>query len=289
MSRPLRIEFPGAVYHVTSRGNARKKIFLNDDDREAFIDTLAWVVERFGWICHAYCLMSNHFHLLIETPRPNLSLGMRQLNGVYTQRFNRRHKRAGHLFQGRFKAILVERDSYLLELCRYIVLNPVRVHLVTSADQYPWSSYLATLGTTPAPAGLTTEWVLAQFARTRPVARKRYAAFVAEGVGKPSPWPALKGQTLLGGEAFIKRMSPLLREQAAVREVPKRQRLAHRPSLKQLFSDMETRADRNEAIAQAYLKYGYTQAGIASALDLHYATVSRIIKMMEDNMSKGKT
>ena len=107
MARPLRIEYPGAVYHVTSRGNARRKIYLDDDDREMFLATLAWVGERFGWICHAYCLMGNHFHLLIETPNPNLSLGMRQLNGVYTQRFNRRHKKAGHLFQGRFKAIFI--------------------------------------------------------------------------------------------------------------------------------------------------------------------------------------
>jgi putative transposase len=121
MTRPLRIEFPGAIYHVTSRGNARRKIFLDDADRDAFLSTLAWVVERFGWICHAYCLMGNHFHLLLETPTPNLSCGMRQLNGVYTQGFNRCHRRAGHLFQGRFKAILVERDSYLLELARYVV------------------------------------------------------------------------------------------------------------------------------------------------------------------------
>ena len=288
MSRPLRIEYPGAVYHVTSRGNARKKIFLNDSDREAFVATLTWVVERFGWICHAYCLMDNHFHLLIETPRPNLSLGMRQLNGVYTQRFNRRHKRVGHLFQGRFKAILVERDSYLLELCRYIVLNPVRAHMVTSADQYPWSSYLATLGEAPAPAGLSIDWVLAQFAKTRAVARRRYAAFVAEGVGRPSPWPALKGQTLLGGETFIKQMEPRLIEKATVGEVPKRQRLIHRPKLEQLFSKIKAKAGRNEAMARAYLEYGYTQAEIARALELHYATVSRIIKMMENEMSKNK-
>jgi len=126
MARPLRIEFPGAVYHVTSRGNARRKIYRDDEDREAFLATLAWVAERFGWRCHAYCLMDNHFHLLLETPQPNLSRGMRQLNGVYTQSFNRRHRKAGHLFQGRFKAILAEKDSYLLELARYIVLNPVR-------------------------------------------------------------------------------------------------------------------------------------------------------------------
>ena len=126
MTRPLRLEFPGALYHVTARGNARQGIYLDDQDRHLFLSVLSEVVGRFAWICHAYCLMDNHYHLLIETPQANLSLGMRQLNGVYTQRLNRRHARAGHVFQGRFKAILVERDAYLLKLARYIVLNPLR-------------------------------------------------------------------------------------------------------------------------------------------------------------------
>ena len=285
MSRPLRIEFPGAIYHVTSRGNARKKIFLNDIDRKTFLDTLCWVAERFGWLCHAYCLMDNHYHLLIETPKPNLSLGMRQLNGVYTQRFNRLHKRVGHLFQGRFKAILVERDNYLLELCRYIVLNPVRAHMVISVDQYPWSSYLATVGEIPIPAGLTIDWLLSQFAKTRVVARKRYKAFVEEGVGKASPWAELKGQVLLGSEQFIKKMTPLLDEHVTAIEVPKSQRLLHRPTLEQLFTDVKTKSDRNDTMAKCYLEYAYTQAEIASYLGLHYATVSRIIKLIESKIS----
>jgi len=113
MARPLRLEFAGAVYHLTSRGNARQKVFFTDDDRQLFLDTLAQVVSRYGWICHAYCLMANHYHLLVETPKANLSIGMRQLNGIYTQSFNRQHKRVGHLFQGRFKAILVEKEFYL--------------------------------------------------------------------------------------------------------------------------------------------------------------------------------
>ena len=126
MARPLRLEFAGALYHVTARGNERHSIFLGniDDDRGAFLDVLASTCERFNWICHAYCLMTNHYHLLVETPDANLSKGMHQLNGVYTQYVNRRHGRVGHLFQGRFKGILVERDSYLLELARYVVLNP---------------------------------------------------------------------------------------------------------------------------------------------------------------------
>lgn len=126
MARPLRIEFPGAVYHVTSRGHAKQVIFLDVRDYADFLEVLCFVVKRFNWILHAYCLMSNHYHLLIETPDGNLSRGMRQLNGIYTQQFNRRHSRVGHVLQGRYKAILVDKENYLLELCRYIVLNPVR-------------------------------------------------------------------------------------------------------------------------------------------------------------------
>ncbi|HWQ95123.1 MAG TPA: transposase, partial [Gammaproteobacteria bacterium] len=126
MSRPLRLEFPDALYHVTARGDRQEDIFEDDQDRELFLATLGQVISRFNWICHAWCLMDNHYHLLIQTPDGNLSKGMRQLNGVYTQASNRRHRRVGHLFQGRFKAILVDRDAYLLELSRYVVLNPVR-------------------------------------------------------------------------------------------------------------------------------------------------------------------
>jgi len=225
--------------------------------------------------------MDNHFHLLIETPKPNLSMGMRQLNGVYTQRFNRRYKRVGHLFQGRFKSILIEQDSYLLELCRYIVLNPVRANMVASLDEYPWSSYRATVGSSPIPSGLTIDWVLEQFAKTRVVARKRYAAFVAEGIGKKSPWTGLKGQALLGSEKFIKQMEPHLQKQLSVREVPIKQRMMHRPTLSQIFSEVKTKSIRNHAMVKAHLEYGYTQAEIADALELHYASISRIIRGME--------
>src|SRR4030042_6670680 len=139
MARPLRIEFPGAVYHVTSRGNERKAIFRDDQDRKMFLDALVEVARRYNWLCHAYCLMGNH--LLIDTPDGNLSIGMRQLNGICTQRFNKRHGRVGHLFQGRFKAVLVQKDSHLLEACRYVVLNPVRAKGGERPEEWVWSSY----------------------------------------------------------------------------------------------------------------------------------------------------
>ena len=280
MARPLRIEFPGALYHVTSRGNASQRVFRDDEDRELFLATLAWVVERFGWRCHAYCLMDNHIHLLIDTPQPNLSRGMRQLNGVYTQRFNRRHRKVGHLFQGRFKAILVEKEGYLLELARYIVLNPVRAKMVKTPERYPWSSYQPMLGLAPVPPALAIEWVLDQFSRTRATARRRYAKFVHDGIGVPGPWEEVKGQVLLGSEAFIERLAPQLQE-CSTREIPKRQRLVHRPSLRTLLAGMDSKTARNIAMAQAYLTHGYTLSEISKDVGLHYATISRLIKALE--------
>ncbi len=165
MARPLRLEFHGALYHITARGNARQKIFLNEADRHLFLDLLGKEITQQGWFCYAYCLMDNHYHLLIETPEPNLVTGMRRLNGVYTQRFNRRHRRVGHLLQGRYKAILVDKDAYFFELCRYIVLNPLRAKAVKRQEQCPlWSSYAATAGRVDPPSWLTIESVLAQFA-----------------------------------------------------------------------------------------------------------------------------
>jgi len=134
MARPLRLEFAGALYHVTSRGNRREEIYLDDQDRRRFLTLLAEVCERFNWRVHAYCLMSNHYHLLIETPDANLSRCMRQVNGVHTQAANRRHGQVGHVFQGRFKALLVQKESYLLELARYVILNPVRAGMVARPE-----------------------------------------------------------------------------------------------------------------------------------------------------------
>jgi len=163
MARPLRIEYHCAVYHITARGNARQAIYLDNDDRVKFIDTLAQTVKRFHWLCHAYCLMDNHYHLLIETPEGNLAEGMRHLNGVYTQAFNRHHQSCGHLFQGRYKAILVEKQSHLLELVRYVLLNPVRAGIVKRPDDYSWSSYRQTLGLEKVADFLTVDWILDNF------------------------------------------------------------------------------------------------------------------------------
>src|SRR3989339_2274853 len=174
MARPLRVEFDGATYHVTSRGNAREDIFDDDGDRKAFLECLGKVVDRFNWLCHAYCLMDNHYHLVIETPEANLSKGMRQLNGVYTQSFNKRNQRVGHVFQGKYKAIVIEKEGYLLQVSRYVVLNPVRAKIVESPAEWKWSSYRGTAGIGKPHTVLTIDWILKQFDTHREKARKNY-------------------------------------------------------------------------------------------------------------------
>ncbi len=179
MSRPLRLEYAGALYHITSRGNERKPIFLEEADFELFLEVLDEVCERFNWVIHSWCQMTNHYHLLLETPDANLSAGMRQLNGVYTVRFNRRYGRVGHLFQGRYKSILVDKSSYLLELNRYIVLNPVRAGMVGHPEDWPWSSYLYTLGRVKSPAWLAIDPTLLLFGQNRQSACERFMYFVS--------------------------------------------------------------------------------------------------------------
>jgi putative transposase len=278
MARPLRIEFPGALYHVTARGNARQDIFLDDEDRQEFLGVLSRVVSRFHLLLHAYCLMDNHFHLVVETPEGNLSKAMRQLNGVYTQAFNRRHQRVGHVLQGRFKAIVVDRESYLLELCRYVVLNPVRAKTTRKTDGYQWSSYRATAGLASAPPFLTVDWLLAQFGQQCAAAQRKYQTFVAEGIDQSSPWEEVRGQVLLGSEQFVEQMAPGLQDKRLLKEIPRRQRFAARPTLRQLFG-AKTRTDRvqrNEVIRRAHHDYGYSLSEIGHVVGLHYATISRI-------------
>jgi len=283
MARPLRIEFPGAVYHVTSRGNAGQAIFIDDEDRGRFLDGLSIVVERFKWLCHAYCLMENHYHLLIETPNGNLSKGMRELNGVYTQGYNQRYRRVGHLFQGRYKAILVEKDNHLLSLCRYVVLNPAGVGLIKRPEQWRWSSYRATVGLAKSPSFLTIDWVLSQFGGRKRVALEKYRRFVMEGINKESPWETLRGQIFWGTDEFIKQLRGLLEEKGGLKEVPRAQRYVARSSLKELFKGKKGKERRAEdrIIYDAYVRYGYTMEEIAEYLGFHYATISRAIKRVE--------
>jgi len=279
MTRPLRIEFKGALYHITTSGNASQAIFLNEGDFADFLRILGSVVKRYHFLLHAFCLMDNHYHLLIETPEGNLSKGMRQLNGLYTQRFNRKHHRVGHLFQGRYKAILVDKDNYLLELSRYIVLNPVRAGIVKNPKDYRWSSYMATAGENKIPA-LFTDWILSQFGKEKKKASIQYQTFVLSGIKEASPLKAVKGQLFLGKESFIEQIEHLLHGKEKLKEISRKQRYITRPPLNEVL-EYRDKTKRNQAIYKAHLQYAYTLKEIAEYLGIHYSTVSRAVKRIE--------
>lgn len=275
MVRPIRLEFAGALYHITSRGDRQEDIYEGDADRYLFLHTLGEVCERYNWVCHAYCLMNNHYHLLIETPDANLSQGMRQLNGVYTQAFNRVKNRAGHVFQGRYTGILVDKQSYLMELARYIVLNPVRAQMCHIAEQWPWSSYLPTIGKRPKPVWLHTDWLLASFGSTKLKAIEAYKFYVAQGKGQPSPWADLRNQVYLGDADFVASMQALIDGDKELSEIPLSQR---RPMPKSLDDYVQNTKSRNDAIVIAYAGGGYTLKEIGNHFGIHYTTVSGIVK-----------
>lgn len=278
MARPLRIEFSGAFYHVTARGNARQDIYLTDDDRHKFLAILGRAVERNDWLCHAYCLMSNHYHILIEIGSPGLSKGMKYLNGVYSQYFNCQHDRVGHVFQGRYKAILVEKDSYLQELSRYIVLNPVRASMVRSTRDWPWSSYRATAGISEGPDCLVVDTLLASFGARKGKAQDAYKRFVTEGRGHPSPWQGLKNQIYLGSDEFVEAMQCQLDKDQSLDDIPKPQKGSVKKPLSFWAKKGKT---RNERMAIAYLSGCYTLYEIGDYFGVSYATVSRAVKAYE--------
>jgi putative transposase len=278
MSRPLRIELASALYHVTSRGDRREAIYRDEQDRAAWLIVLGEVCARLNWRCHAYCEMTNHYHFVVETADANLSKGMRQLNGVYTQATNRRHGLVGHLFQGRFKAILVERDAYLLELSRYVVLNPVRATMVRAPEDWPWSSYRAMLGQASTPVWLETDWLLGQFGQERSAAQDGYAAFVRQGIGQRGIWDGLRHQMFLGSEAFVERHRASGKSPQQLREVPRAQR---RPFAASLADFSQRYPARREAMARAFQTGVYSMQEIADYFGVHYSTVSRAVRRLE--------
>ena len=277
MTRPLRIEYPGALYHVTTRGNRKAPIYRDDSDRLVWLETLGEVCGQFNFVVYAFCQMGNHFHLLIESVDGNLSQGMRQLNGVYSQYFNRRHDLAGHLFQGRYQAILVQREAYLLEVARYIVLNPVRANLVTAVQEWPWSSYRQTLLSTMAPAWLRADRLLAHFASNPTDAADGYRKFVDAGVGRPNPASQVQRKLVLGDGRFIEHFtSP--ETLAEISGISKEQRSLLAPSLSTIQQDC---LDRNEAMARAYASNAYTLAAIARHFGVSVSTVRRAIQLIQ--------
>ncbi len=305
MSRPLRIEYARAWYHVLNRGASRRGIFRSNRDRQSFLSLLGDIAATFAVEVHAYCLMGNHYHLLIRTPRGNLSRAMRHLNGVYTQRYNRLNRTDGPLFRGRFKAILVDADNYLAALSRYIHLNPITARIVTRAERYPWSSYRAYLGHVNRPDWLHLQPTLALFGERD--ARRRYHAFVEEGVDEELRTFYSKGRSspVLGREGFLKALVRRRKAPWVNPEIPEAKRLRPRPSLTaiaqataahfrvdptDLYRESRGRGKANTpraaAMALSRRPGGYSLKEIAQAFKVgHYSSIGVAIRRLQERVN----
>ena len=279
MPRLPRIVIPGAPHHVTQRGNRRQPVFFGDEDREAYLALLAEGAQGSGTSCLAWCLMDNHFHLVIETPEPNLSEGMRLLNGIYTQYFNANKGRVGHVFQGRFHSIVVDENVYLLELVRYVVLNPVRSGRVDNPGKWPWSSYKATAGLEPCPPWLNADEVtdaVSERIGTRRDRQKSYADFILKGMGRDEDlMEKVQQQVYLGDAEFIVKVQDRCSVSPELADIAREQKRKPLASLEEYFGQYP---HPKEAMAMAYLEGRFSQAEISRYLGVHYSTVSRAVR-----------
>jgi putative transposase len=293
MARQLRIEYPGAFYHVTSRGNQKQAIVRDDQDRGIFLDYLDKAHEKFGGIIHTFCLMDNHFHLLLETPRGNLSRIMHFINTSYTLHFNARYSRVGHLFQGRFKAILIEADAYAQTVSRYIHLNPVRAGLVSYPEDYGWSSFQEYAGLRTSRSWLRTDFVLSYFGENSKKARSSYLDFVRTSAGNAQEDPMKNAgpSLILGSASFVERIKARFQPgKKAGRDVPAANKLKGRPTLGEirdavsLALGQENTFTRNAAIYLTHAKFDYRLKEIAAFYSLSLSAISLITGKMRKNL-----
>ena len=243
MARPLRITYPGAFYHVTSRGNERKNVFKNKRDREKFLEYFESATKRYDAVIHVFCLKDNHYHLLLETPSGNLPQIMQHINGAYTTYFNVKRGRSGHLFQGRYKAILVDIDEYAKELSRYIHLNPVRAKMVKTPEEYEWSSYQFYIGQKKPPEWLHRDFILGYFGNKVSIAQKGYRSFVTAILDKKydNPLDEVVSSTLLGSPGFIAFIKDkFLSGKKPDKDLPALKELVDKASLKDIFAEVES-------------------------------------------------
>ena len=282
MPRKPRLEFPGAIYHINHRGNHQEDIYRDNEDRKLFLKLLSTVILRMNWICHAYCLMNNHYHLLIEIPEGILSRGMAWLNGVYTQKFNRKYDISGDLIQGRFKSKLIEDYPQFLIAARYIVRNPLEAHMVERAEQWPWSSYTATAGLIRPPEFLFVDDVLLCLSTDRISAQMFYRELVHMKVKDNDEQIINLFQKMYVQErdsVFQNRVRTVLDMRNSLGPIPRSQRILSRPELNELFNgkeegDLEV---RNRIICDAFKLHAYTQSDIADFLNLSRSAISKII------------
>ena len=296
MARPLRITFPGAFYHVTSRGNERKSIFKSNRDREKFLEYFQSATLRYDAIIHAYCLMENHYHILIETPSGNLSQIMHHLNGAYTTYYNVKRDRSGHLFQGRYKGILIDADEYAKELSRYIHLNPVRAKIVEKPEEYKWSSFQDYIGDREPSEWLNRDFILGYFGATPSRAQKMYKSFVNSLLGKEyeSPLEDTIASTILGCNDFINYVKETYLDlKQSDHDVPLIKELAEKASMNDMFKvvDNEFSRERMSRDVKIYLAQRYTREGlrkIGEQFGISASAVSHASRKISGSIAKDK-
>jgi REP element-mobilizing transposase RayT len=305
MARPLRLEFNDALYHVTSRGNERRPIFRTNRDRQTFLLFLGMAVRRFGWSLTAWVLMTNHFHLVLKTPEPNLSKGMHWLNSTYANWFNRTHGRCGHLFQGRFKAFLIDEESYFAEVLRYVVLNPVRAKMCERPEEHRWSSYRASAGLEDAPEWLDVMAVHCLFGPDAATAQPLYREFVLAKIGCDDRlWDKLTNQFYLGSEDWLKKMRGQIETKPRSTDHPRTQRAAGRPKMHTIVSAVakaageaaeSIRTTRGHILRNLVAWLGWhegwvTLRSIAASLRLRSeGHISNLIKRCEEIFAENST
>jgi REP element-mobilizing transposase RayT len=307
MGRPIRIEYPSALYHITSRGNEKKDIFQREGDRVKFLQILEDYHDRYGILIHSYVLMDNHYHLILETPKGNLLKVMHGINSSYTGYFNRKYGRSGHLFQGRYRGILVEKDTYLLSLSRYVHLNPVRAGVVDRPQQYRWSSYVGYIGKEKESEWVEYAWVFSQFGKEKKRARRRYREYVEEGLRakETTPLRNLHGQVILGDQVFIERIKGMLKGRRLSQGIVERKRLLEHPSATEVVGvvseaygiDQEEileRGGRANTARKVAIYYCQRYTGLSNEAigelfgGIHYTTVSKVTARLREEMLKDK-
>ncbi len=307
MGRPLRIEYPGALYHITSRGNEKREIFRDDGDRKKFCEVLADYHDRFNVYIHSFVLMKNHYHLILETPQANLLKVMHGINGKYTGYFNRKYGRNGHLFQGRYKGILVDKDAYLLQLSRYVHLNPVKAGIIDKPERYEWSSYPGFIGKGKKYGWVEYSWILGQFGPNEQKALQEYKRFVDAGLEEAhdSLFSDVQGQVILGDETFVEKARSLLAGRQLSREIVNRNNLQLGPQPEKIIAAVadkygveekritEPGAKKNTARKIAmYLVHQYSGIGnneIGKQFGgIHYTAVSKTVARLKQEIYDGK-
>jgi REP element-mobilizing transposase RayT len=304
MARPLRIEYEGALYHIAARGNEKNPVYRDVEDYNKFLKILSDLPQRYGVIIHGYVLMGNHYHLLIETPKGNIARAMHYLNTTYTGYFNRKYKRAGHLFQGRYKGLLIEKERYLLSVSRYIHLNPVRAKVVGRPEAYKWSSYPEYIGRVKKKEWLTHDWILRQYNRNEAKARSLYKKFLEEGVKlKDNPFEDIKAGVILGSEGFIDEIKKKINLKKH-REIPESRKLIKEIQYKDVIRAVSKRfkiheeeirgAGRRNNLARKICLYylrrltDMSNEEISGFFGIGYTAVSQTVSRLKKDMEKDK-